>query len=218
MTVAWRMRRHALAIISLAVMSLSGCSLLTPPSEPPRLGMLNELPSTPAAPAAQATARATATIRVSMPLSQRAYDTTQMAYMLREHEIAYYRDHEWGATPSEMLLPLLVSTLQRSQAFAAVLTAPSVGASTYVLHTRVDELVQDYTGPAAMARVSLHVQWIHQVRQRAVSRELAVSVPMAGRTPEAGIDAANKATAKALQEVARFVLDSIAADSSAAVE
>ena len=206
---AWQ-ARLVRALIALCTTILSGCGVFTPPAVQPRLGLLNELPAELAA--REAPPRRAATILVGAPQTQRAYDTTQMAYMLREHEIAYYRDHEWGATPSEMLQPLLVSTLQRTRAFSAVLAAPSIGPTTHVLQAHVGALVQDFTGPTAVVRLSLHVQLSDQLSHRASSREFLVDEAMARAGPEAGVDAANRAVAKALQNVARFVLESTAAD------
>ena len=142
-----------------------------------------------------------------MPRTQRAYDTTQMAYTMHHHEIAYYRDHEWAATPSEMVQPLLITTLERTQRFAAVLALPYGGRSTYVLQTQIGELVQDFTQPTVAVRITMHLQLTYSVSRRVVSKEIVVTEPMSQRSPQAGITAANRATVKALREVAQFVLD-----------
>lgn len=193
----------ALALAGVA--PLAGCSLLAPPAPPPRRALLGDLP-------AQVPQRAGAgdiVVLVALPQAHRAYDTTQMGYTLRAHEMAYYRDHEWAATPPQMLLPLLVSTLQRTRGFAAVLSAPAyAGRATHVLQTQLVELVQDFgaaNGP--QVRLVLQVQLVHTVSRRAASHEIAVSVPMAQRSSEAGVAAANRAAAQALREVAQFVLD-----------
>jgi cholesterol transport system auxiliary component len=147
------------------------------------------------------------TLLILSPRIQRAYDTTGMAYIVRDQEIAYYRDHEWAATPSEMMQPLLVTTLERTHRFAAVLAAPYVGRSTYVLQTQIGQLVQDFTQSTAVVRIAMHLQLTHATSRRAVSKEIVVTEPMTQRSPQAGIAAANRAMARALQEVARFVLD-----------
>ena len=102
MTVRGRGGASALVIAA----ALSACTLFAPPPEP-RRGLLTEVPSE--LPRSQPAVAASTTLLVVAPRAQRAYDTPQMAYALRDHEIAYYRDHEWGATPAEMLQPLLVS-------------------------------------------------------------------------------------------------------------
>jgi cholesterol transport system auxiliary component len=200
MTVRGRGGASALVIAA----ALCACTLFAPPPEP-RRGLLTEVPSE--LPRSQPAVAASTTLLVVAPRAQRAYDTPQMAYALRDHEIAYYRDHEWGATPAEMLQPLLVSTLESTHRFAAVLAVPYGGRSTYVLQTQIDELLQDFTLPTVSLRIAMHLQLTHSVSRRVASKEIVVTEPMAQRSAEAGIAAANRATAQALREIAQFVLD-----------
>lgn len=183
---------------------LSACSLLTAPAPEAPRGMLTEVPAELAR--NERPVSASMTLLIVMPRAQAAYDTTRIAYALRDHEVAYYRDHEWGATPAQMMQPLLVSTLERTGRFAAVLSPPYGGASSYVLQTQIDELVQDFTPPAVAARIAMHVQLTDNVSHRVVSKEIVVTEPFAQRSAEAGVAAANRATANALREVARFVV------------
>ncbi|HEU5296457.1 MAG TPA: ABC-type transport auxiliary lipoprotein family protein [Burkholderiaceae bacterium] len=196
---------HGSASALLITAILSACTLFTAPPPEARRGMLTEVPSE--VPRSELPASASPTLLILAPRTQRAYDTTQMAYTLRDHEIAYYRDHEWGATPAEMMQPLLVSTLERTHRFAAVLSVPYGGRSTYVLQTQIDELVQDFTLPTVAVRIAMHLQLTNSVSRRAVSKEIVVTEPMAQRSAEAGIAAANRATVKTLREVAQFVID-----------
>jgi cholesterol transport system auxiliary component len=199
------MRGERGAVALLITFCLSACTLFTAPPPEIQRGMLTELPTEP--PRSVGLLSASATLLIVTPRTQRAYDTTQMAYTVRDHEIAYYRDHEWGATPSEMMQPLLVTTLERTHRFAAVLAVPYGGRSTHVLQTKIGELVQDFTQPAAAVRIAMHLQLTNAVSRRSVSDEIVVTEPMSQRSPQAGIAAANRAAAKALQRVAQFVLD-----------
>ena len=193
------------AVALLIPLVLSACTLFTAPPPEARRGLLTELPAEPVQ--SGDSVPATATLLVATPRTQSAYDTTQMAYTVREHEIAYYRDHEWGATPSEMMQPLLITTLERTHRFAAVLAVPHGARAMSVLQTQIGELVQDFTQPTAAVRIAMHLQLTHTASRRVVSKEIVVTEPMAQRSPQAGIAAANRATSKALREVARFVLD-----------
>lgn len=199
------MRGKLGAFALLITFFLSACTLFTAPPPEIQRGILTELPSEP--PRSGGSVPASATLLIVISRTQRAYDTTQMAYTVRDHEIAYYRDHEWGATPSEMLQPLLITTLELTHRFAAVLAVPYGGRSTYVLQTQIGELVQDFTQQTAAVRIAVHLQLTNTVSRRAVSKEIVVTEPMSQRSPQAGIAAANRAAAKALQEVAQFVLD-----------
>ena len=199
------MRSQLGGVALLITFVLPACTVFTAPPPQAKRGLLTEVPPEP--PRSEASVPASATLLIVAPRTQRAYDTTQMAYTMRDHEIAYYRDHEWAATPSEMMQPLLITTLERTQRFAAVLAVPYGGRSTYVLQTQIGELVQDFTQPTVAVRITMHLQLTHTVSRHVVSKEIVVTEPMAQRSPQAGIAAANRATVKALREVAQFVLD-----------
>lgn len=64
------------------------------------------------------------TLVVFPPQTQAIYDTTQMACAIQHHQVAYFGRHEWAETPSRMLLPLLVSALQSTGCFNAVVAPP----------------------------------------------------------------------------------------------
>src|SRR5690606_13007295 len=100
-------RRAAVRVIIVAcgVSTLSSCASLFPPAIETRKEVLSklplEIPQQPTGPA---------TLLVFPPETRPLYDTTRMAYTTRPYEIAYFSQHEWGETPSQMLQPLLLRT------------------------------------------------------------------------------------------------------------
>jgi cholesterol transport system auxiliary component len=151
-------------------------------------------------------ARGPATLLVQRPDARPAYDSTQMAYRLRPHHLAYYREHQWAETPPQMLAPLLVRTLDATGAFAAVVTPPYAGASGYTLDTELLELLQDYSVDPPVLRLALRVRLGDAAARPLATREFSVVEAMREKSPQGGVDAANAATAKALREIAGFVL------------
>lgn len=197
--VAWA----ALPGVLVAFALLSGCAALLPqpPAEIHR-EVLDKLPSG----VPQRNSRAAALLVLS-PQSRPVYDTPQMAYMVRPHEIAFFAQHEWAETPAQMLQPLLVKTLQDTRFFSAVLSPPYAGRYGYALRTEIRELVADFTSEPAAVQLSLRVELTDRTAAPVAVQEIAVREPMQARTPYAGVVAANEAAAKALLEIARFVLD-----------
>jgi cholesterol transport system auxiliary component len=129
-----------------------------------------------------------------------------MAYAIQPHQVAYFSKHEWGETPSQMLLPLLVGALRGTHCFDAVATPPYAHPHTLALHTEIIELLQDFAAQPATLRLSLRVQLDDDATGRVIaSQEITQREPMAQRTPEAGAAAANLATARALREVVLFM-------------
>jgi cholesterol transport system auxiliary component len=147
------------------------------------------------------------TVLVFLPKATPLYDTTQMAYSTQPHEVAYFSEREWGETPPQMLYPLVVRTLENTHAFRAVLTEPFTARYTYALRTEILELVQDFKSDSANLVLSLRFQLTDYGAKTVIAtKEVSVREPMHERNSYAGVMAANEATAKALQQMAGYVL------------
>jgi cholesterol transport system auxiliary component len=191
------------AIAVLLAAALAGCALPRADEVEVRKEVLSQLP--------QDLPRAGVhggVLLVLAPQAAAPYDGTPIAYAIRPYEIGYFGRHEWADTPPRMLGSLLVQTLERSGRFAAVVAPPYAGAYRYVLHTEVRELLQDFTAQPPVLTLSLHLQLSGAGADHLVAaREISVREPMREKSPYAGVVAANEATAKALREVAEFVID-----------
>jgi cholesterol transport system auxiliary component len=193
-------RRRA---VLLACIALPGCAVMVPPEHAMATALLDQLPSE--LPPGRRRAQP---LLVYPPETRPVYDTTQMAYQERAHQVAYFARNQWGETPSQMLQPLLLRTLERTQAFPAVLVPPYTGSGTPALHTEVAELVQDFTQDAPVLRLTLRVQMVDETSGRVLgTRDIALREAMQEKAPYAGVQAANKAVVQALREIAAFVLE-----------
>ncbi|NML44358.1 ABC transporter [Ramlibacter sp. G-1-2-2] len=193
--------RRALLLACLAV---PGCAIVAPPERATATSLLDEQPTD----LPQGRRRAQPLL-VYEPQTRPMYDTTQMAYTVRAHQVAYFSRNLWGETPSQMLHPLLLRSLERTQAFAAVLAPPYTGGGALALHTEVAELVQDFTDDAVpVLRLALRVRLVDETSGKILgTRDIAQQVRMQQKAPSAGVLAANQAVALALREVAAFVLE-----------
>ena len=187
----------------LAIFLVSGCALMSAPPVETSKEVLNKMP--PEVP--QRSSRG-AVLLVFPPQSRPIYDTTQMAYTTQPYEIAFFSQHEWAETPAQMLQPLLEKTLQNTRFFSAVLAPPYAGRYGYALRTEIRELIADFTSEPAALQLSLRFQLSDGAAGRILGvKEISIREPMQKKTPYAGVVAANEAVAKALLELARFVLD-----------
>ena len=192
-------------LAALAATLVSGCSLFSPVKDDMRVAVIDRLP--PALPQRQPHP---ATLLVLPPAINPVYDSVRMAYRTRPHQIDYFSRHEWGASPAQMLLPLLAQTLESTHYFDAVLTPPYFGPYRYALRTEILELIQDFTVNPATLRLSLRVQLVERASNRVIaSRAIALRQPLLQETPYAGVVAANDAAAQALQQIAGFVLENV---------
>lgn len=188
--------------IAFAAALGAGCSLLSPPQPEPAKEVMGKLPD-----AIPHERRLAATLTVLPPNASPAYDTARMAYTKRPYQISYFRDHEWAEPPTQMIQKLMVRTLERTGAFRSVLTPPDITPGGYALRTEMVELVQDYTRSPPVLRLTLRIELLGPSGHSAASREIAVQETMREAKPYAGVVAANSALAKALQDLAYFVLE-----------
>ena len=192
--------RISLAALAIA---LANCTLLSPPKIKIDKAVLNQIPLE--LPHREGHG---STLLVFPPETASIYDTTQMVYRDRPHQVAYFGQHEWADTPSHMLYPLVVKALENTGYFRAVLTPPYTGRYTYALRTEIVELTQDFTSQPATLVMSLRLQLTDASAAHVIAtKEISQRELMQQKTPSAGVAAANEATAKALQEVAVFVLE-----------
>ena len=195
------MRRARRAGLVLPLVLLAGCAGLALDEPAMTSALLDQLPAD--VPRARC---APAVLSVRRPETRPVYDTTQMAYTVRAHQVAFFAHHQWAETPGQMLHPLLVRTVEGTGCFTTVLAAPGAGA-THTLSTEIMELVQDFTQEPPVLRLSLRVRLAAEGGMRPpVQREIAVVEAMRQKGPLAGVDAANQAMARALAQAAAFVL------------
>jgi cholesterol transport system auxiliary component len=201
--------RRAFGVVA-SCLAVTACALL---SKPPKVviekAVLIEVPQD-----LPQRANRGATVFVFPPKTTPLYDTTQMAYRTQPHEVAYFSEREWGETPSQMVYPLVVRTLENTQAFRAVLTEPLTAHYTYALRTEILELIQDFKPDSATLVLSLRFQLTDYGAKTVIAtKEVSVREPMAEKNSHAGVIAANAATAKALQQMAQYVLQATDAPS-----
>jgi cholesterol transport system auxiliary component len=190
-------------LVALCVSLFSSCGLLSPVKTENKKYVLNKIPVD----LPKEMSRG-ASLSVLIPETKTIYDTTQMAYTIQPYQIAYFSQNEWGETPSQMIQPLIVQTIQNTNYFSAVLSQPHVGRHTYALRTEILEFKQDFTSNPATLELAMRFQLSRDATNQIIAtKEFSLREPMLEKTPYAGVVAANDATAKLLRELARFIVE-----------
>ena len=146
---------------ALGLAWLAGCSasLLPKPPALPNLFALDDAgPESAASTTSTAAPRSSsnaATLLVSAPSASAGFDTTQIVYLRRAHEIESFAVNRWVDTPAQMLAPMMVRALQASGAFRAVLRAPTLAAAELRLDTELIRLQQDFSSTPSRVRLTL---------------------------------------------------------------
>ena len=194
-----------IAILSLAL--AGGCSALTPQStDRPNLYSLAEAAETPPAVAnARPRAAGGPTLVVSPPHAAAGFDSRRMIYLRQADKHEYFAHNEWVDTPARMLAPLIISAVESSGAYRAVVATPSPASGEIRLDTEVLRLQHDFSSTPSQVRFTLRAYLVENATRRVIAtREFDAVVPAASEDPHGGVVAASKAVRKVLGELSAF--------------
>jgi cholesterol transport system auxiliary component len=185
-------------LMGLAVMFLSGCAVN---ATAPSTYVVNTLPCVSKHP------RHKVTIFIAVPTASSIYASTDMAYTQRPYQVAYFVKNSWAATPSQMLQPLMVQTLQNTGHFASVSSLFGSGQFDYLLDTQILQFEQDYTSGHNVFHLRVRAQLIRSATNQLIaSKDFSIDLQAPQDTPYGGVYAANAATRDMLAELATFTL------------
>ncbi len=188
---------------------LSGCGspLLKPAAQQPTRNYLLQWPGDKAE--AERSPRRDSLL-VSPILSAPGFDSSDMAYMRKPHEIEYFAHHRWVDAPARMLDPLLVRAAEQSGLFRHVIEAGSGSGADLRLDSRLLYLQQVCRLNPSELQLALRVTLTEVASARVVaSQTLRVGEAIEARTPYAGVEAANRAVARLLSALQRFLREHV---------
>ena len=193
--------RLSAAALSLALLSACGSLLPTPAAQPQRYSLdqagLNVAP-TPAS-------KQGPTLIVNPPRAASGFDSQRINYVRQPHLLEYYAQNEWVDTPARMLAPLIVSAIENTGAFRAVILTPSAATGELRLHTEIIRLQHDLSAQPGRVVFTLRAYLVDTTSRKVVaSREFNETVIASSETPYAGVVAANLAVQAGLAKLAIF--------------
>ncbi len=196
--------KNKLMIILLCGLSLTSCSMFSPvAADDTSTYMLTTIPSSiPKHP------RRAGTLLVMTPDTQPAYNTNRMAYTTKKYQLSYFGRNQWAETPAQMLLPLIVQSLQNTEYYRAVAAAPYMGKAEYLLTTQIIKLQQNFLHKPPTIEFYLRAQLTHLTNNQVVAtKQFAMVTPLHENTPYGGVLAANEATGKLLASLTNFCVE-----------
>lgn len=186
-----------------AIFGLNACTLLPPVhTTTNNTYVINQINSTiPVAKSSQLT------LLVKTPNASPAFDTGQIAYTSKPFQLDYFAKNYWVNTPAQMLLPLMVQSLQNTHYFKAITTSAFYNHYDLILTTQLIEFKQDFLLKPSQFRLSLQSQLISNKDQTIIATKVfKVSEAAIEDTPYGGVIAANRAVTKLLDKLSKFCL------------
>jgi len=192
-----------LGLTGLLLALLGGCGTLLPPPKPQPLlyafdNVKNTAPATPAPLTAP-------TLIINPPRAASGFDSRRIIYVREPYQLEYYAQSEWVDTPARMLAPLIVSAVENSASFRAVVLTPSAAAAELRLDTEIIRLQHELGSQPGRVRFTLRAYLVdNTTRQILARREFDQTVTATSETPYGGVIAANLAVRGGLEELAIF--------------
>jgi len=146
---------------------------------------------------------------VSMPQAAAGYDTAGLMYIRTPYILEYYTESRWVDTPAQMLLPLLVHSLEATGYFNAVLSANSAAAVSGELRldTEIIRLYQDFQTEPSQVHLVLRAQLLDMVTRQVIATHVfEVKEFSPSQNAEGNVIATNQAVANVLKILAKFVI------------
>ncbi len=196
-----RNRRLRLQTALLPAVFLAGClNLSAPQGNAPDIYVLDAQPAIPAS-----AAKHDLVLAVTMPRARPGYDTAQIAYLQRPHELDYFVTSRWTDAPTRMLYPLLLHALEKSGGFRAVVRAGTEIPADLRLDIELIRLEQDFTVRPSRVQMTLQAQ-LTDVRSNRVLevQQFDGTENSASEDAYGGVIAANRLAQRMLAQVTEF--------------
>lgn len=186
--------------IALFILTLSGCSLLSPvKTEPVTTYELSTVPYV----KKKASHRITVYVAPMEAIS--IYNTKEMAYSTHQFQVAYFAQNEWADTPPKMLQPLIIQTLQNTHYFHAVTAYSTNAQPNYILNTQLVKLKQNFTCNSSAVELKINAQITNNTNNQIIAtKQISIVIPAPYNSPYGGVLAANRAVAIALKQLSVF--------------
>jgi len=199
--------RRLPGVVALSVLAaMSACTLFPAAKATPRSTYLLRPDLPPANTGARPCGPTTTVLLVSVPREEPGFDTSRIAYLLRPHALSYYADSRWADTPSRMLVPLLVRSLEETGCFGAVIPLPGASPGDFRLDIEDLAIVQEFTSRPSRVRFSLRALLVDARGQTVVAAQRFETIEAAPADDAyGGVFAANRAAGKAVGSLAEWV-------------
>lgn len=198
-------RRCRLLAAGLTLTLVCACGALTPaPTAPPVFYSLD----TPRAAAAVAAPASAPTLVINPPHAAAGFDSQRIIYVRQLHKLEYFASNEWVDPPARMLGPLLVSAIENTGAFRAVVLTPAAASGDLRLDTEIVRLQQEFANLPSRVRFTLRAYLVDEKTRKVLAwREFDATVAAASDDPYGGVVAANRAVQAVLLELSQFLVE-----------
>jgi cholesterol transport system auxiliary component len=130
-----------------------------------------------------------------------------MRYTVKLHELSSFIHNAWYSPPADMLLPLMVKSLQQSGYFRVIASTSTADATDYRIDTQLIDLKQNFLKYPSQIDFTVKVVLSHVPYSRVIaSKIMDYHIICKEKTPFGGVIAANEATKRFTAELTDFIM------------
>ncbi|MDO8450995.1 MAG: ABC-type transport auxiliary lipoprotein family protein [Rhodoferax sp.] len=192
---------------AVSVIALCACSGLRPTATVhPAFYALDGAPVTAPLPAKAAAP----TLIINPPHAAAGFDSQRIIYVRENHKLEYFANSEWIDPPARMLGPLLVSAIENTGAFRAVVLTPGAATGDLRLDTEIIRLQHEFQSSPSRVRFTLRAYLVDDKTRRVLAwREFDAAVAATSEDPYGGVIAANRAVQSVLKSLSQFCAETV---------
>lgn len=206
-------RRARLMAVGIAALSLCACGSLGSPATPPtsyytlsKVGSVTQAVSTESVPLPSSTR----TLIINPPHAAAGFDSPRIIYLRQPFKLEYFANSGWVDPPARMLGPLLVTAIESSAAFRAVVLTPGAASGDLRLDTLIVRLQHEFQSQPSQVRFTLRATLVDDKTRHVLAwREFEAVAPASSEDAYGGVLAANQAVKTVLGELSVFCAQAV---------
>jgi cholesterol transport system auxiliary component len=149
-------------------------------------------------------------ILINQPSAMVGYDTKHMLYVTKPYQLSVFADNSWMSAPANMLLPLVVQSVESSHYFYAVASSPEAINTDYRLELQLLALEQNFLVKPSQLRLVVRATLMQVMNNHMIAETtLYEQLPCPKDTPYGGVLAANQATQALTRRITHFIVKHI---------
>jgi cholesterol transport system auxiliary component len=146
------------------------------------------------------------TLIINPPHAASGFDSQRIIYLRETHKLEYFARSEWVDSPARMLGPLLVSVIEKTGTFGAVVLSPASASGDLRLDVEIIRLQHNFQTEPSRVQLALRAYLFDDKTRRVLAwREFEGEAPSVSETAQGGVSAASIAVQSALDQLARFL-------------
>ncbi|MFZ3159437.1 MAG: ABC-type transport auxiliary lipoprotein family protein [Rhodoferax sp.] len=202
--------RFVLMGVSLA--ALGACSLLRPATAPATTFYSLSNPPQSASVVGKALPRPTVTgskaptLLINPPHAAAGFDSPRIIYLREPHKLEYFALSQWVEPPTRLLGPLLVTAIEQTGAFRAVVLMPGAASGELRLDTDLIRLQHEFLTRPSRVRLTLRATLVDDKTRRVLAWQEFEAIEIAdSEDAYGGVLAANRAVQQVVDQLAGFL-------------